>query len=95
MDKFLKWWLENHQFFMDSAPIEIARSAWDASMNAIIESRNPEKPEKHFTCHIDIGHSDPECVLDTGNYQDCEEAGLLKEEGKTKMNCEYWRLTDE
>jgi hypothetical protein len=53
------------------------------------------KTEKRFACHIDIGHSDPECVLDTGNYQDCEEAGLLKEDGKGKADCEFWHLVEE
>jgi len=36
------------------------------------------------------GNPYPDCAIDTGNYQDCEEAVLLKEEGKTKLDCEYW-----
>ena len=76
-----------------SAQHKAALAAWTECERR--KSVKSKKVERRFACHIDIGHSDPECVLDTGNYQDCEEAGLLKEEGKTKESCEYWRLTDE
>ena len=76
-----------------SAQHKAALAAWTECERR--KSVKSKKAERRFACHIDIGHSDPECVLDTGNYQDCTEARLLKEEGRGKTDCEFWNLVED
>jgi len=46
-----------------------------------------------YGCHCDLcdGDEPDECVIDTGRPDDCVEAMWLVREGKTKLNCKYWK----
>ena len=89
-EQFEQWW----QVF-DATPRQSILGLKTAAWEGWKGHEESTKPEKHFACHIDIGHPDPECVLDTGNYQDCTEARLLKEEGRGKTDCEFWNLVED
>lgn len=50
--------------------------------------------DKTHGCHVDLedGQKPDSCVLDyEGGESDCVYARQLKEAGKTKLACEYWR----
>ena len=57
------------------------------SCEIIIKERAPIK----YGCHCDletlINPIPDDCVMDTGNYQDC----VYAEHGTKKEDCEYWK----
>jgi len=95
-DKFEQW--KNQYFTAHSlsgsvyTDHERLRLAWDDLIRII---RSGEIEENRFGCHIGCGNPYLDCVLDAGDYQNCEEAVFLKEGGKTKIDCDHWKLIEE
>ena len=87
-DEFEEWLKNQTGTYPTIWEIELARKAWNAAIESV-------KPSPEFGCHVGCGNPYPDCVLDTGDYQNCGEAVLLKEEGRLKESCEYWRPIDE
>ena len=50
--------------------------------------------EKQFGCHIGCGNPYPDCVIDTGDIAECGTAMDLDSLGKTKIDCEYWKVIE-
>ena len=71
----------------------MAKLAWNAAIDTVIKSRNPEKPEEHFACHFNNYPED--CLLDKGDHDDCIESASWKDKNRTKFECKYWRFIDE
>jgi len=52
------------------------------------------KGTETYGCHLDLepGQKTDRCVIDEGTPNECDRAMNLIREGKTKLNCRYWRI---
>lgn len=68
-----------------------------ACVNACVgiptETLEAAASDKTHGCHVDLeeGQKPDDCVMDFDAHQDCVYAMKLQREGKTKLQCEYWR----
>lgn len=68
-------------------------SSAELHINSIVKDiccfMNDTYGEKKFGCHIDLFDDDEpdECVIDTGDYENC----VCAKEGMKKEDCKYWQ----
>ena len=76
----------------DATP-EMVQIAASMIVNGVKADERDQEHAGPHGCHVDLepGQAPDGCVLDDHRPQDCVYARALLRDGKTKLDCEYWK----